>query len=337
MRRNQKNFDLLWYASDLAGSVFRSSWCKHRFFFPKDLSKENRNFLRSLGWRQQIRSVGIALKEAGSSSRTNLAKDTLCLQFTVEKKLPTGRIPTEFRIPKYIPLHHLGARILTDVIDQEGQPIAQSTAGGGRLAAQNLGGAGTVTAIVVDQQLRPFALGCAHVLAPPALAVREAPVESPPDRNTSSLNNVIGGLFGWTTLIPGGSQDLDAALVAIPANQVAIVTTLPDGSSFGPVVTKSDELRAQIGMFRGTVGGWAGGTLLQINVTRSIPFPGIGEIIFSGLLKSALPNAAGDSGSPVVLANGLRALSMHIAGDNVNTTWSVPLVNVLSKLRVRLA
>lgn len=224
-------------------------------------------------------------------------------------------------------------RVLTDVVEDGRKPIGQAAATG-QLLAQNLGGDGTLTAIVRDKQDRPFALGCAHVLAPPGLAKLGAYVESPPDRDTKVQKNVIGRLFKWTSLVGGGAQDVDAALVAVPEDSV--LAPLPDGSVFGPVVTRTDELRKEVRMFRGSIGGWARGTLMQVNLTRRLPIPGIGEIMFSGLCRSQLANAGGDSGSPVVLESGFRALSMHIAGDNVDTGWSVPFASVLAKFNVRL-
>lgn len=99
MRRNQKNFEMTWYAADLAGAAFRSSWRRQRFHFPKPLSVQNRGLLRSLGWREQIQSVGVALKESGRAGTYVVEPNTLSLQFAVTKNCLIGVFLRSFGFP----------------------------------------------------------------------------------------------------------------------------------------------------------------------------------------------------------------------------------------------
>lgn len=337
MKRNDGNFDLLWDVSTLVGKFLSSAVLSKRFRGGKGLSAENRSFLAGLAWGGQIVSVGIAAKQSGKEERID--DDALCLRFTVRRKLSDRRLAKEHRIPRQIRFEHLGRRILTDVVAHDSVAAMQAI-GPGLPAAQNVGPTGTTTAIVRANSpgAAVFALGCAHVFAPPGLNTPGQPVEAPPDNNPRSLGNVVGVLREFTGFNATGINFLDAALVELDPRRAEQVTNLlPDGSAFGPVVTRRDQLRQQVRMFRGTTGDWTSGLIEQLNVTRSISHPGAGSFSFSGLVESRLLNAGGDSGSPVVLDMDQNpVVSMHIGGDNRDIAWSVPMVNVLSHFKVRI-
>ncbi|MGJ5814533.1 hypothetical protein [Paludibaculum fermentans] len=337
MKRNDQNFDLLWDVTNLVGRFFSSALLGKRFRGGKELSAENRSFLTGLAWGGQIVGVGIAAKQSGQDEKID--ESTLCLRFTVRRKVPDRRLTKEHRIPKRLRFEHLGRRILTDVVEHDSVAAMQAI-GPGLPAAQNVGPTGTITAIV--QANSPvgtvFALGCAHVLAPPGLNTPGQPVEAPPDNNPQSLGNVVGVLRQFTGFNSTGANFLDAALVELDPTRASQVTNrFPDGSTFGPIVTSGDQLQRQVRMFRGTTGNWTSGIIRQLNVTRLISYPGVGSFSFSGLVESRLFNAGGDSGSPVVIDIPENpVVSMHIGGDNRDIAWSVPMMNVLSHFSVKI-
>ena len=160
-------------------------------------------------------------------------------------------------------------------------------------------------------------------------------MEAPPDGIPSLLSNVVGTLFGWTTFNSTGPNYIDAALIKL-RDDAEITDQFPDGSRFGPIVTRKDIFHLPVRMLRGSTQRWTEGTITGLNVTRSISNPGVGSFVFSGLVESQLINAGGDSGSPVVAQQQNAFVSMHIGGDNMDKAWSVCIAPVLQHLKVGL-
>jgi len=329
MKRNQKNYQLLWDLSNHVGGLLSARTAGKRPKFPKAYSKELRNSLRNLAWLDQITGVGIGLKTSGPDNNQSSNLSELCLQFTVRRKVATGRLDRDHLIPKFIRLEHLGRNIPTDVIAAPALAVAHAPALAGRLAAQNIGPMGAVTAVATDDANQAYSIGCAHVLVPPSNPETGIPIESPPDNNSSTIANPIGGLFAWVDLQNSPGLLLDAALVKLDSPSQAS-NTFPDGSSFGPVVPHSDVLHQPVRMFRSSIQNWAFGSVFQANYSQLISYSDFGNITVNGLYVILINNSEGDSGSPVFLDNNERGtLSMHIAGDNRSLAFSTPFVSVL--------
>jgi hypothetical protein len=126
----------------------------------------------------------------------------------------------------------------------------------------------------------------------------------------------------------GVCNSLDVALALLDPALAAAFQDAPkqdyapyDNKHQGAPMTKLSALTGQ----------WETGSVRNLFTSQNLTFGPIGQTQYTlcGLIECRVGNGAGDSGS-VIVVEGLP-LAIHIAGDAVERSWSIPLQRVFDE------
>jgi hypothetical protein len=77
------------------------------------------------------------------------------------------------------------------------------------------------------------------------------------------------------------------------------------------------------------LGRWVPGTVRSLYTSQDVRFGGPEQkpFTFCGLIECQAANDGGDSGSVIVVDD--LPLAIHIAGDSIDRSWSIPMTRVV--------
>lgn len=263
-----------------------------------------------------VYGFGIGEKRAGGQ----LTGES-CIRFYVRRKVHPDRVNASALIPSRIGGKTAGNHewsISTDVVEMDEPPAAQRALLPGYEIGHVSGTSGTLGLAVTGTTGERFILSCSHVVAPTG-AVQNDPIESPPDFDKEPGPNVVGTLFSYARLRTDILNQLDAALVHVPAAEHH-VSNLP--LRLSAPARFADLSRWNFALFRNRVverfspGGVSTGIIRSIE--NDLPFnfgPNL-TLRFGNVVEVAYtsPTQGGDSGSIVVDADSREVLGLHFAG-----------------------
>ena len=185
------------------------------------------------------------------------------------------------------------------------------------------GSQGVITCIVRNANRDPCLMSCSHVLASAPAPSLDDVVEWLDTSQEPAAWRRAGTLWKWVQFAGGGvCNNLDMAL-AILDPEIAAPFAAMDALPIAPYDLKYKG--APVSKFSGRLGRWETGTIQNLVTTQDVPFSSLGNATFTmcGLIESQVRNGAGDSGGILLVRDG--PLAIHIAGDAVDRSWSVPL------------
>ncbi len=253
---------------------------------------------------------------------TQGSRSDVCLVFFVRRKLPKSRLRDLVKVPKYLSLDTLGMRVLTDVQEWGGPPVAHGSLSSGASIGDLAGNSGTMTLAVQDSSTgNPLILGCSHVLARCGAAQPGDQVESPADPSSNPRPNVVGRLVRFTAIDPQSSDNEVDAAVAKPNDGVLPLNNIPGIGSVSGIRDLTLEGDSVIGLKVQKFGAATGlqtGTITNIHVSTSIVYhqlSGDPSVDFIELVEYDGVSKEGDSGAAVLdTTNPPNVVGMHIAG-----------------------
>jgi hypothetical protein len=272
---------------------------------------ENLRLFEDVAWNDGVIGYGVSQKRIDSEPT-----EQICVRFYVRRKIAKSRLKASTRIPSAIQIGLPDDRqvtLPTDVVEHRQIPVAQSNVSAGDSIGA-FGEAGTLGLAVLDQLGRKYALTCSHVTAPWWMQPHNAPVRSPAQIDSNSVQQVIGTVADWTVLDPGGINTVDASLVLVNpdvnlSNANLHLGATPSFFDFG--ISEYVNLRFQPisimskrGLIKGVIDSVENG--LPINF-------GGREFGFFNIVSYQAPVLPGDSGSAVLDSQG-RVLGLHFAG-----------------------
>jgi hypothetical protein len=166
-------------------------------------------------------------------------------------------------------------------------------------------------------------MSCSHVLAASPTPSLDDVIEWLDTNQIPALWTRAGTLWKWVHFAGGGvGNNLDVALAILDPNIAGEFATKPE-LAIAPYDRKYQG--APMSKFSTATNRWQAGTVEDLFVDKNVPFQSLGDATFTmcGLIESQARNGAGDSGSIVLVEDG--PLAVHIAGDAVNRSWSIPL------------
>jgi hypothetical protein len=257
----------------------------------------------------------------GPKIAEGLASD-FCLVFFVRKKLAKSRLRDLIVVPKYLSLDTLGMRVLTDVQEWGGTPVAHGPLSAGASIGDLAGNSGTMTLAVRDGSTgTALILGCSHVLARSGSGQPGDQVESPSDPSSDPRLNVVARLLRFTEIDPQSSGNEVDAAVAKPNAGVLPSNDIPGIGSVSGIRDLSLEGDSVIGLQVqkfGAATGRQNGQIKNVHVSTSIVYrqlSGDPSVDFIELVEYDGLSKEGDSGSAVLdVVPSPRVVGMHIAG-----------------------
>jgi hypothetical protein len=251
----------------------------------------------------------------------------ICLVFFVRKKLSKRRLRDLVGVPRYLSLHTLGTRILTDVQVWGGPPVSHGLLSSGASIGDLSGNSGTMTLAVRDNSTgSPLILGCSHVLARCGAGQAGDQVESPADPTSDPRTNIVGRLVRFTEIDRHSPDNEVDAAVAEPNSGVNLSNDIPTiGSVSGirDLLLEGDSaVGVQVQRF-GAVTGRQRGRIRNIHVSTSIVYrqlSGDPSVDFIELVEYDGVSREGDSGAAVLDTTASpNVVGMHIAGSSDGT------------------
>lgn len=273
---------------------------------------------------QTYRGIGIGAKVSGAVTRQAIAEGEDCVLVMVPEKLPESELGS-LVVPRDV------AGIPTDVIEC-GEVVAQPIRipnGAGIRASRGGADAGMVGTLgglcTRDGDPNLYLLSNAHVLTPDArfFASRQTVVKSLQD--SPMADDTIGQLQFWSGFRPGTNHKHDAALARTGPNVVVGGNVGPgmQSASAGIRVTKTGlTTRQTFGIIQGISMqldvAYEFGTFHFVNVILIVP----------DMSRNTSFSKGGDSGSLVVTESGTVPVGLHFAGDEAQTSFSIPIQTV---------
>jgi hypothetical protein len=177
-----------------------------------------------------------------------------------------------------------------------------------------------------------FLLGCSHVLAksgkfgipfalvPASQLLVQQPIPAPCDPTANGVGSLQAG-YSEILAKDDGVNRADFALAALDPAVAAVTSSIQ--AATGNAITdfaREHPSEFQNGMRTRLLGAISAGVFGEIDrfedeATETVTYPGIGDVLFSGVVRYNTNCQEGDSGAPVVDDQN-RLLGMHIAGDS---------------------
>ncbi len=181
---------------------------------------------------------------------------------------------------------------------------------------------GLITCIVRNASGEPCLMSCSHVLAASPTPSLDDVVEWLDTNQTPAVWTRAGTLWKWVNFAGDGGNNLDVALAILDSDIAREFEKMPE------LAIASYDRKYQgapMSKFSTATNRWQTGTVQDLFVDKNVPFESLGDATFTlcGLIESQVRNGSGDSGSIVLVEDG--PLAIHIAGDSVNRSWSIPL------------
>lgn len=133
-----------------------------------------------------------------------------------------------------------------------------------------------------------------------------------------------GTLWKWVEFEgDGASNSLDAALALLDPH----IAREFDGMEPLPIAPYDNRYSAAaIFKFNAAASRWDSGSVRSLFADQDLTFLSLGSATFKlcGLIESKIENRSGESGSIILVEESLP-FAMHIAGNSVTRSWSVPL------------
>lgn len=261
--------------------------------------------------KYSVNAIGVGYKTTGGNVLTKT-----CIAFLVIKKdtRAANPIPAEIYTTVRVGGKEVRYSIPTDVEEiAGGQPQSGANLALGinvvSTKNQNVSLDGAACCIVrqVNNPTNRYVLGCHHVLALSLGSPQCAPADAYVRPRSSPY--VVGRLYEYLTMSPGGVRSLDAALALVNPlsmtewNAGGVKPTRVEPGVARPlncrIFTPRGSLNAQF------VKEWA-------NV--SLPYPNCGTVVIAAVYQFVADTLPGDSGSPVMQLDGTLH-GMHFWGD----------------------
>lgn len=191
------------------------------------------------------------------------------------------------------------------------------------------GDVGLITCIVRNANGDPCLLSCSHVLASTSTPSMTQVVEWQDKSQDPPIWRVAGKLWKWVQFVGNGvCNSLDVALALL---DTPIAAGFQDAPSLDFAPYDNRYLGAPMAKLSALTGQWESGSVRNLFTSQNLKFGSTGatEYTLCGLIECRVGNGAGDSGS-VIVVDGLP-LAIHIAGDAVDRSWSVPLQRVFEE------
>src|ERR1035437_981072 len=185
------------------------------------------------------------------------------------------------------------------------------------------GDLGLITCIVRNANGDPRLLSCSHVLASTSSPSTADVVEWLDTTRNPPVWQRAGTLWKWVQFVDNGvCNSLDVALAILDSG---IAASFQGAASLEIAPYDNKFLGAAIQKFSARCGGWESGSVRNLFTTQDLKFGSLGQTQFTlgGLIECRVGNGAGDSGGMIVVDN--LPLAIHIAGDAVDRSWSIPL------------
>lgn len=299
--------------------------------------KADRALVRKIMSDPNILGFAVGPKKSGKGSKTS----DFCLVFFVRRKLPESRLRNSVPIPKQLLLKTLGLRVITDVQEWGGIPVAHSGARAGTSICGQDGESGTTTLIVTDNETgNPAILSCSHVIAACGRGQVGDDVELPV-RGASGPGSRVVGKLRLFTFIDDASDNLVDAALADPVEGTRLSNHIPQiGKPSGIrdlLLDGEDAHLIDVQRF-GARTGLQNGKISNLHLSARIAYPQLGgkTVFFTDMANYDAPSDGGDSGAPVVdTSDEPRVVGMHLAGLPDGTSLFTHISHVFDLMRVR--
>ena len=299
--------------------------------------KHDRELVRKIMSDPNILGFAVGPKKSGRRGKTS----DFCLVFFVRRKLRGSQLRNSIPIPKHLFLRTLGRRVMTDVQEWGGMPVAHSTTRAGTSICGQDGESGTTTLIVTDNETgNPAILSCSHVIAACGRGHVGDDVELPA-RGASGPGSRVVGKLRLFTFIDDSNDNLVDAAVADPVDGVKLSNNIPQiGTPVGIrdlLLEDEDAHRIDVRRF-GAKTGLQTGTITNLHLSARIVYPQLGgtTAFFTDMANYDAPSQGGDSGAPVVdTSDEPHVVGMHLAGLPNGTSLFMHITNVFDLMKVR--
>jgi hypothetical protein len=293
-------------------------------------------------WLMDVNFVGFAMGEKWTAGKR--VKGKPCLKIYVHRKVAKAKLLKNLRIPVQFYCDLWGERILTDVEEWRGFPVAQAkTIQPGMKIGIPLATGGTLGLIVKRRASGDSAaLSCAHVLAPHGAADKGKAAEQPSAEFGSIPANRFGQVLDFTEIRSTGVNSADAAITSVNTG-VTADPSIPDiGMPSGILDIRPehflDASRLVVVKPKSAFSGQTEGRIEAHNGSIRVRFENMGiTASFDNVVVYGALTTAGDSGS-AVLAKGTRLVAgLHMAGHSASgKALFMPIRAVLDRFQVDL-
>jgi hypothetical protein len=274
-------------------------------------------------WWRHDNVVGVCIARKRRNGRL---EKTYCLQVLVRKK--TRRVADKYCVPEELTSRAFAKPLKTDVravgdVRLESLVTEQRPAHPGFDVGNRLGGSGTLTCVVKNQQGERLGLSCAHVLAPDGpTSIGNGPagtVLCPSLDSAKALGVLAAARLGLLTQVRMPSFDpaaaatnLDAALFA-PNDPTALDRVVAD-INVAPTGINDNVTHGLKVHKVGAVSGETQGSVQATGLLIKIPY-GNDEATFANHIAISSFTQPGDSGA-LVLDEQNQAVGLHLGSAN---------------------